>query len=137
MLLTCGGVSAGEFDHSERVLARLGATFLFDAVAIRPGKPLVAARRGETLVFGLPGNPASVLATFRLFVVPALDRLRGGDAAFWSDAFAVELAGALPAGKGGATASSRRASRRPAPPRARCPCARPAPTISPPGPGPS
>ncbi|MCB1009431.1 MAG: molybdopterin molybdotransferase MoeA, partial [Acidobacteria bacterium] len=101
VLLTCGGVSAGEFDHSERVLARLGATFLFDAVAIRPGKPLVAARRGETLVFGLPGNPASVLATFRLFVVPALDRLRGGDAAFWSDAFAVELAGALPAGKGG------------------------------------
>jgi len=101
VLLTCGGVSAGEFDHAEAVFARLGATLLFDAVAIRPGKPLVAARRGETLIFGLPGNPASVLATFRLFVVPALDRLRGGGAAFWSDAFEVELDGALPAGKGG------------------------------------
>jgi len=101
VLLTCGGVSAGEFDHAETVLARLGATFLFDAVAIRPGKPLVAARRGETLVFGLPGNPASVLATFRLFVVPALDRLRGGDSAFWSDAFEVEVGDALPAGKEG------------------------------------
>lgn len=101
VLLTCGGVSAGEFDHAEAVFARLGATQLFDAVAIRPGKPLVAARRGETLIFGLPGNPASVLATFRLFVVPTLDRLRGGRAAFWGDAFEAELDGPLPAGKGG------------------------------------
>ncbi len=100
VLLTCGGVSAGEFDHAEAVFARLGCIPLFDAVAIRPGKPLVAARRGDTIVFGLPGNPASVLATFRLFVVPALDRLRGGSTAFWSDAFEVELEGALPAGRG-------------------------------------
>lgn len=101
VLLTCGGVSAGEFDLAESVFARVGATPLFDAVAIRPGKPLVAARRGETLIFGLPGNPASVLVTFRLFVVPALERLRGRAASFWSDAFEVLLEGPLPGGRGG------------------------------------
>ncbi|NJL27009.1 MAG: hypothetical protein HC897_03555, partial [Thermoanaerobaculia bacterium] len=77
VLLLCGGVSMGEFDLVEDVLAELGCRKLFDQVAIQPGKPLVAARHAGGWVFGLPGNPASVMVTFWLFVRPLLRRLMG------------------------------------------------------------
>jgi molybdopterin molybdotransferase len=100
VVLVCGGVSMGGRDHSEAAFARLGATTLFAGVAIQPGKPLVCARRGESWLFGLPGNPASVMVAFRLFVRPALERLAGRAAAFWSDARPVELTAPLAGGKG-------------------------------------
>lgn len=96
--LVCGGVSAGDRDFTETALGRLGARIEFDAVAIQPGKPLVFAHRDRRLVFGLPGNPASAMVAFRLFVVPALEILRGGSGAFWQDARPVALASALAAG---------------------------------------
>lgn len=99
VLITTGGVSAGDFDLAEPAFARLGCQPLFDAVAIQPGKPMVAARGPRGLLFGLPGNPTSAMVTFALFVAPALERLRGGDARFWGDAFEVELAAALPGAK--------------------------------------
>ncbi|MEO1365612.1 MAG: molybdopterin molybdotransferase MoeA, partial [Acidobacteriota bacterium] len=86
VLLLCGGVSKGEYDLVEDVLAELGCRSVFDAVAIQPGKPLVAARHrgaGAGWVFGLPGNPASVMVTFWLFVRPVLRRLQGLDDGFW------------------------------------------------------
>jgi molybdopterin biosynthesis enzyme len=46
-------------------------------VALRPGKPTVFARLGTTLVFGLPGNPVSVAATFNLFARAALRKMQG------------------------------------------------------------
>lgn len=78
VLLLSGGVSAGRFDLVERVLGELGVRILFDAVALKPGKPLVAgvAERGR-LVFGLPGNPVSTMVTFELFVRPALAKMEG------------------------------------------------------------
>jgi molybdopterin molybdotransferase len=100
VVLVCGGVSMGGRDHTETALARLGAAVVFSGVAVQPGKPLVFATRGERLLFGLPGNPASVMVSFRLFVRPALERLAGAAAGFWSDARAVELAAPLNAGKG-------------------------------------
>ena len=96
VLLVGGGVSMGEFDLVEAVLADLGCELLFDHVAIQPGKPLVAARHAGGLVFGLPGNPASVMACFWLFVRPALRRLQGIDDAFWGGALAGTLTAALP-----------------------------------------
>src|SRR5207245_10645561 len=72
-----GGVSMGKYDLVETVLKHLGAQFHFDAVAIRPGKPAVFAKCGDTFVFGLPGNPVSTMVTFELFVVPAIDLLSG------------------------------------------------------------
>lgn len=99
VVLTCGGVSMGGADHLPRVLATLGCETFFHGIAIQPGKPLLFARRGATLAFGLPGNPASVMVAFRLFVQPALDRLAGGRAAFWSDARRVALAAPLGPGK--------------------------------------
>jgi molybdopterin molybdotransferase len=79
-LVLSGGVSVGKYDLVETVLKDLGAEFYFDAVAIRPGRPAVFARCGETFVFGLPGNPVSTMVTFELFVAPALDLLSGAEA---------------------------------------------------------
>ncbi|PYT80816.1 MAG: molybdopterin molybdenumtransferase MoeA [Acidobacteria bacterium] len=79
-LVLTGGVSMGKYDLVESVLKALGAEFLFDAVAIRPGKPAVFAVCQGKPVFGLPGNPVSTMVTFQLFVAPAIDLLNGADA---------------------------------------------------------
>ncbi|HEV8629948.1 MAG TPA: gephyrin-like molybdotransferase Glp [Thermoanaerobaculia bacterium] len=98
LLLVTGGVSQGDYDFVEPVLAALGFDTLFDAVAIQPGKPLVAAvaGAGQPLVFGLPGNPASAMVCFWLFVRPALRRLQGHADGFWVGALDGTLATALP-----------------------------------------
>jgi molybdopterin molybdotransferase len=80
VLVLSGGVSMGKYDLVEDVLKTLGASFYFDAVAIRPGKPAVFAMCNEKPVFGLPGNPVSTMVTFELFVVPAIDLLSGAPA---------------------------------------------------------
>lgn len=72
VLLLSGGVSAGKFDLVPGVLKELGVQPVFHHVAMKPGKPLYFGVRGETLVFGLPGNPVSSLVGFELFVRPAL-----------------------------------------------------------------
>jgi molybdopterin molybdotransferase len=77
MLILSGGVSVGKYDFVENVLQELGAETIFDAVAIRPGKPIVFAWCRAKPVFGLPGNPVSTMVTFELFVVPAIEILAG------------------------------------------------------------
>ncbi|MCE9544198.1 MAG: molybdopterin molybdotransferase MoeA [Planctomycetia bacterium] len=81
VLLLCGGVSAGVLDLVPETLQSLGVREQFHKVAIKPGKPLwfgtYEGPAGQTLVFGLPGNPASVVLCFELFVMPALDRIAG------------------------------------------------------------
>src|SRR5271157_5354683 len=81
LLLLSGGVSMGKYDLVEEVLASLGAKFFFTGVTIQPGKPVVfgeVALNGKTTpFFGLPGNPASTMVTFQLFVRPVLDALAG------------------------------------------------------------
>ncbi|HEX6863020.1 MAG TPA: gephyrin-like molybdotransferase Glp, partial [Thermoanaerobaculia bacterium] len=99
VLLLCGGVSMGELDLVEGVLAELGCQAHFEAVAIQPGKPLVFATHPGGLVFGLPGNPASVMVAYWLFVRPALRRLMGIEDGWWSGALAGTLAAPLPGSK--------------------------------------
>ncbi len=77
VLLTSAGVSVGEKDFARDAFAALGVETSFWKVGIKPGKPLAFGTRGNTLVFGLPGNPASSLVSFELFVRPALRRLMG------------------------------------------------------------
>ena len=77
LLLLSGGVSAGKYDLVEPVLKDLGAEIFFDAVALRPGKPVVFGWCRGKPVFGLPGNPVSTMVTFELFVVPAIEALSG------------------------------------------------------------
>jgi molybdopterin molybdotransferase len=76
-LISTGGVSVGEKDLVKAALAAMGTRLDFWRVAMRPGKPITFGRRGRMAVFGLPGNPASALVTFELFVRPALRRLAG------------------------------------------------------------
>jgi molybdopterin molybdotransferase len=77
LLLVSGGVSVGVYDLVARTLEDLGAETLFHGVAMRPGKPVLAARRGATLIVGLPGNPVSALVGLVVLVAPALRRMRG------------------------------------------------------------
>jgi len=78
-LILSGGVSMGKYDLVEPVLREFGAEIIFDAVAIRPGKPVVFSVCKGKPVFGLPGNPVSTMVTFDLFVRPAIDILSGTD----------------------------------------------------------
>ncbi|QQR81352.1 MAG: molybdopterin molybdotransferase MoeA [Deltaproteobacteria bacterium] len=77
ILLTVGGVSAGDLDLVPKVLKKLGAEPLFHKVSIKPGKPLLFCRWDQRLVFGLPGNPVSALMVFERFVRPALLQMQG------------------------------------------------------------
>jgi molybdopterin molybdotransferase len=89
LLLISGGVSAGKFDLVEPALERRGAKFFFTGVRIQPGKPLVfgalratgpdaAGKENVSVPFlGLPGNPISSAATFRLFGAQVLAALSG------------------------------------------------------------
>lgn len=76
-LVTTGGVSVGARDAVRGALVAAGAQLDFWKVAMRPGKPFTFGRWGRMAVFGLPGNPASALVTFELFVRPALRALAG------------------------------------------------------------
>lgn len=79
VFLLSGGVSMGEFDHVPGVLEEKGFDLLFEKVAMKPGKPTVFGRHGDTFAFGLPGNPVSVFVVFELFVRPFCYRLMGSD----------------------------------------------------------
>jgi molybdopterin molybdotransferase len=77
VVLTSAGMSVGERDYVRRAFERLEIQSEFFGIAVKPGKPVAFARRGKTLLFGLPGNPTSSLVAFELFVRPALRRLLG------------------------------------------------------------
>lgn len=98
LVLVTGGVSMGKHDHVEPVLARLQAAIRFEAVAIRPGKPLVFGTAPSHAVvkpfFGLPGNPLSTFVTFALFVRPALEILSGATPSPRPNGFSARLAAA-------------------------------------------
>jgi molybdopterin molybdotransferase len=77
ILVTSGGVSVGEHDLVRATERELGVEEVFWRVAMKPGKPISFGVHGETLVFGLPGNPVSALVGCELFVKPALWALQG------------------------------------------------------------
>ncbi|MBA3809804.1 MAG: molybdopterin molybdotransferase MoeA [Solirubrobacterales bacterium] len=73
----CGGVSVGEHDHVRSSLSELGALEELWGIALKPGRPTWFGTLGQTLIFGLPGNPVSAMVTFALLVRPALRALLG------------------------------------------------------------
>jgi len=77
VLVTSGGVSVGPHDLVRAILGELGVEEVFWGVSVKPGKPISFGVAGQRLVFGLPGNPVSVLVGFELFVRPALLALQG------------------------------------------------------------
>jgi molybdopterin molybdotransferase len=88
VLVLSGGVSAGDLDLVPEIFRLCGVDKVFHKVRLKPGKPIwfgVLRRDGaaSTLVFGLPGNPASSLVCFELFVRPAIQILAGADRDAW------------------------------------------------------
>jgi molybdopterin molybdotransferase len=82
-IITSGGVSMGEADHTKAMMKQLGDV-AFWRIAMRPGRPMAVGRISEgsqsSVLFGLPGNPVAVMVTFLAFVRPALLRLMGSTA---------------------------------------------------------
>ncbi|MBQ3263209.1 MAG: molybdopterin molybdotransferase MoeA [Oscillospiraceae bacterium] len=75
-VLLSGGSSAGVKDAACRIIASLGAV-LFHGVAIKPGKPTILGKAGNTPIVGLPGHPVAAYFVSKLFVLPLLARLEG------------------------------------------------------------
>jgi molybdopterin molybdotransferase len=79
LVLSTGGVSVGDYDYVDRILAELSGTLHVRSVAVKPGKPLTVATFADhnCLYFGIPGNPVSALVSCWRFVQPALKKLSG------------------------------------------------------------
>jgi molybdopterin molybdotransferase len=76
IIVTSGGVSAGEADHLPDVLRAIGEIH-FHKVRLKPGMPTLFGQIGASLYFGLPGNPVASAVTFRVFVRFALRAVLG------------------------------------------------------------
>lgn len=96
IVLSTGGVSVGDYDYVDQILAELGAEIHIRSVAVKPGKPLTVATfnpltKGESkrpvLYFGLPGNPVSALVSCWRFVQPAMKKLSGLPQETWEPMF--------------------------------------------------
>jgi len=77
ILVLSGGVSMGDYDFTRPVFQELGGEMNFWKLAIRPGQPVAFGKIGETLAFGLPGNPVSSMVTFEQLVRPAMLKMCG------------------------------------------------------------
>jgi molybdopterin molybdotransferase len=77
VLIISGGASVGEHDFTRGLLEEFGFTVRISKAATRPGKPLIVAQRGQTVAFGLPGNPLAHFVCLNLFVRAALEKLLG------------------------------------------------------------
>ena len=78
LVLSTGGVSVGDYDYIDEILAELGGHIQISSVAVKPGKPLtVASFPNNCLYFGIPGNPVSALVSCWRFVQPAIKKLSG------------------------------------------------------------
>ncbi|HLU47656.1 MAG TPA: molybdopterin molybdotransferase MoeA, partial [Planctomycetota bacterium] len=76
-IVTSGGVSAGDRDFIRDLVQRRAEPGHIFRIAMRPGKPLAFGLFEGRPLFGLPGNPASALVAFEIFVRPALRKMRG------------------------------------------------------------
>lgn len=72
MIILTGGVSVGDYDFVSSALEKCGVEKIFHKVKQKPGKPFYFGKYQDTLVFGLPGNPASVLTCFYEYVAVAI-----------------------------------------------------------------
>jgi molybdopterin molybdotransferase len=77
VLVVAGGASVGDHDLAKPALERLGLAMIFNKIKMRPGKPTWFGRIGETLVLGLPGNPASAFVCAHIFLKPLMLALQG------------------------------------------------------------
>jgi molybdopterin molybdotransferase len=76
VILSTGGASRGEADHIVSTIQDMGTLHAWQ-IAVKPGRPLAVGQIGDTVFFGLPGNPVAVFVTFLLYARPMLARLQG------------------------------------------------------------
>lgn len=77
IVLISGGISVGDFDFVKEALLKNGVEELFYKINQKPGKPMFFGSKKDTLVFALPGNPASSLTNFYIYVYPAVKNKMG------------------------------------------------------------
>jgi molybdopterin molybdotransferase len=77
VVLISGGISVGDYDFVKSALENLGVKEQFYKISQKPGKPLYFGVSGKKLIFALPGNPASALTCFYIYVLPALNKISG------------------------------------------------------------
>ncbi len=77
VIITIGGASVGAHDHVQGAIVDAGGTIDFWKIAMRPGKPLLAATLGDAIIVGLPGNPSSAFVTATIFLLPLVRHLAG------------------------------------------------------------
>ena len=75
LILMTGGVSVGDYDFTMDAFESCGVKQVFHKIKQKPGKPMLFGTKDEKAVFGLPGNPASVLTCFYEYVIPAIGRM--------------------------------------------------------------
>jgi molybdopterin molybdotransferase len=77
VVMISGGVSGGRFDYVPGCLEKIGARIVLRGVKMRPGKPVLAATKGDTAYFGVPGNPVSVVVSFHMLFRPVILAMMG------------------------------------------------------------
>jgi molybdopterin molybdotransferase len=88
LVLATGGSSVGERDHLPRLLPKVGR-LLFHGIAVRAGKPTLAAVRDSKLVIGMPGHPTSCLVNMYWLVLPVLRKLGHRPGPGWTEGRAI------------------------------------------------
>ncbi len=88
VVITSGGVSAGDADYVKETLEKLG-NIDFWKISMKPGKPLAFGKLNNTLFFGLPGNPVAVIATFYQMVQGAIKQLTGQTSHLNSESYTI------------------------------------------------
>jgi len=76
LVLLTGGISAGDYDYVLQACTDCGVEKIFHKVKQRPGKPLYFGKKEKKIIFGLPGNPSSVLTCFYEYVLPVIEKMQ-------------------------------------------------------------
>lgn len=76
-IITTGGISVGDYDFVQDAFNQIGVEKVFYKVNQKPGKPLFFGKKEDKLFFGLPGNPAAVLTSYYIYVLPAIKQMIG------------------------------------------------------------
>lgn len=84
LMIFTGGISVGDYDFVGKVLTDLNVNTLFYKVKQKPGKPIYFGEFKNKMIFGLPGNPAAVLTSYYLYVLPCLEKMIGRQTNFLS-----------------------------------------------------
>ncbi len=82
LVIMTGGISVGDYDFVGKILNDICVEEVFYKVRQKPGKPLFLGKKEEKIIFALPGNPAAVLTTFYMYVLPILEKMTGRKKAF-------------------------------------------------------